>query len=130
MLSLAVGLTLLCIYGAGMLIEAFPKFITLALGIGLISLGVLVLFFLLKFIFKSHKVDRSHLTEIKITDEPQLFKLIDEIVIKVGTSFPKKVYLSNDVNAAVFYNSSFWSMFFPIKWVFRPCCCIAYFLFV
>ncbi|PZW42736.1 Zn-dependent protease with chaperone function [Mesonia algae] len=115
MLSLAVGLTLLCIYGAGMLIEAFPKFITLALGIGLISLGVLVLFFLLKFIFKSHKVDRSHLTEIKITDEPQLFELIDEIVIKVGTSFPKKVYLSNDVNAAVFYNSSFWSMFFPIK---------------
>lgn len=102
-------------YGAEMLIEVSPKFITLTLGIGLIILRVLVLFFFLKFIFKLHKVDRSHLIEIKIIYEPQLFKLIDEIVIKVGKSFPKKVYLSNDVNAAVFYISSFWSMFFPIK---------------
>lgn len=115
MLILALGLTVLCVYGGIMLIAIRPMFITIALGIGLASLGVLVLFFLLKFIFKSHKVDRSHLTEIKQADEPKLFKMIDDIVKEVGTNFPKKVYLSNDVNAAVFYDSSFWSMFFPIK---------------
>ncbi len=115
MLVFAFGLTVLCVYGGIMLIVSIPRFISLALGLGLSSLGVLVLFFLLKFIFKSHKVDRSHLTEIKQADEPKLFKMIDDIVKEVGTNFPKKVYLSSDVNAAVFYDSSFWSMFFPIK---------------
>lgn len=115
MLVLAVALTALCIYGGIMLIASHPMFFTLALGIGLASLGILVLIFLLKFIFKSHKTDLSHLTEIKRSDEPKLFALIDEIVNEVETNFPKKVYLSTDVNAAVFYDSSFWSMFFPVK---------------
>lgn len=114
-LSLAVGLTALCIYGGLTLIAAKPTLITIGLGIGLASLGILVLFFLIKFIFKSNKVDRSHLYEIKKTDEPKLFALIEEIVTEVNTSFPKKVYLSPEVNASVFYDSNFWSMFFPIK---------------
>ena len=115
MLVLAAALTALCIYGGIMLIASHPMFFTLAIGIGLASLGILVLIFLLKFIFKSHKTDLSHLTEIKRSDEPKLFALIDEIVNEVETNFPKKVYLSTDVNAAVFYDSSFWSMFFPVK---------------
>lgn len=115
MLILAVGLTALCVYGGIMLIATRPMFITIALGIGLASLGILVLFFLLKFLFKSNKIDRSHLIEIKKSDEPEFFELIDEIVKEVGTSFPKKVYLSSDVNASVFYDSNFWSMFFPIQ---------------
>jgi Zn-dependent protease with chaperone function len=115
MLALAAGLTFMCVYGGIMLIAIRPMFLTIALGIGLASLGVLVTIFLLKFIFKSHKVDRSHLIEITKVDEPELFIIIDEIVKKVGTTFPKKVYLSTEVNAAVFYDSSFWSMFFPVK---------------
>lgn len=115
MLVLAIGLTVLCVYGGIKLIAIHPSFLTIAIGIGLVGLGVLVLFFLLKFIFKSNKVDRSHLTEIKQAEEPKLFKMIDDIVEEVGTNFPKKVYLSTDINAAVFYDSSFWSMFFPIK---------------
>ncbi|WP_088656298.1 M48 family metallopeptidase [Geofilum rhodophaeum] len=114
-LLLAVLLTGLCIAGGVSLIVIKPMFITIALGIGLASLGVLILIFLLKFIFKSHKVDRSHLTEINEQQEPELFKMIREIVQSVGTNFPKKVYLSSEVNAAVFYDSSFWSMFFPVK---------------
>jgi Zn-dependent protease with chaperone function len=114
-LLLALLLTGLCITGGVSLIVIKPMFITIALGIGLASLGVLILIFLLKFIFKSHKVDRSHLIEINEQQEPELFKMIREIVQSVGTNFPKKVYLSSEVNAAVFYDSSFWSMFFPIK---------------
>ncbi len=112
---LAIGLTALCIYAGIMLIVTIPRFITIAIGIGLASLGVLILIFLIKFLFKSHKVDRSHLLEVKKTDEPELFKMIGDIVQEVKTSFPKKVYLSSDVNAAVFYDSNFWSMFLPIK---------------
>ena len=111
----AIGLTIVCAYGGIMLIVTHPRLITIVLGIGLGSLGFMVLVFLLKFIFKSHKVDRSHLYEITRNEEPKLFKMIDDIVEQVDTTFPKKVYLSSDVNASVFYDSSFWSMFFPIR---------------
>ncbi|OYU83675.1 MAG: hypothetical protein CFE24_10125 [Flavobacterium sp. BFFFF2] len=114
-LLLAFALTALCVVGGISLIVLKPMLATLALGVGLASLGVLIVIFLLKFIFKSHKTDRSHLIEISESDEPKLFHLINGIVLEVGTSFPKKVYLSADVNASVFYDSSFWSMFLPIK---------------
>lgn len=112
---MAIGLTALCVVGGVYLIALKPMFGTIALGIGLASLGILVLIFLLKFIFKSHKIDRTHLIEIIESEEPELFQMIDEIVQEIQTSFPKKVYLSTDVNAAVFYDSSFWSMFLPIR---------------
>ena len=115
MIAFAIWLMIKCVTWALAIVIASPGFITLLLGIGLASLGFLVLYFLIKFLFKTHKVDRSHLIEIKRQDEPALFGLIDEIVQEVGTSFPKRVYLSADVNAAVFYDSSFWSMFLPIK---------------
>ncbi|MBN2746158.1 MAG: M48 family metalloprotease [Bacteroidales bacterium] len=114
-LLLAIGFTILCVYGGIMLITSYPNFLTLVLGIGLSGLGILILFFLLKFIFKSQKVDRSFLYEIKKNDEPELFLLISEIVNEVKTRFPKKVYLSANVNASVFYNYSFWSMIFPVR---------------
>jgi Zn-dependent protease with chaperone function len=41
--------------------------------------------------------------------------MIEDIVSQVGSKFPKKIYLSSEVNASVFYDSSFWSMFFPVK---------------
>ena len=115
LLILAVALTVACVLGGIGIIIAVPKFITLVLGIGLASFGLLILFFLLKFMFKSHKTDRSHLHEITREDEPELFRVIDDIVREVGTKSPKKVYLSTDVNAAVFYDSNFWSMFLPIR---------------
>lgn len=114
-LVLAILLTVFCVVGGGVMIIFKPMLITIILGIGLASLGILILIFLVKFMFKSHKTDRSHLIEIKKSQEPELFKMINEIVLEVGTSFPKKVYLSADVNACVFYDSSFWSMFLPIK---------------
>ncbi len=113
--ALAVVLTILCVIGGVLLIEFWPGLLTIVFGFGLASLGLLILIFLIKFIFKSHKIDRSDLVEIKESDEPELFQLIKEIVSEVGTKFPKKVYLSHDVNAAVFYNSSFWSMIFPVR---------------
>lgn len=115
LLVLTLGLTALCIFAGAYLIILKPMFVTLAVGIGLASLGVLVLIFLVKFIFNTHVPDRSHLVEITQAEEPELFAMISEIVQEVKTSFPKKVYLSTDVNAAVFYQSSFWSMFFPVE---------------
>ncbi len=112
---LSVALTALCVYGGVMIAITIPRLFGIALGIGLASLGFLVLFFLLKFLFKSNKMDRSHLHEITKKNEPKLFQMINEIVEAVGTDFPKRVYLSTEVNASVFYDSNFWSMFFPVK---------------
>lgn len=114
-LLLAFGLTALCIIGGFSLIAAKPMFFTIAFGIGLASVGILIVIFLIKFIFKSHKTDLSHLVEINQLQQPELFETIDELVAEVGTLKPKKVYISADVNASVFYDSSFWSMFLPVK---------------
>ncbi len=111
----AIALTIGCIAAGLWLISVKPMFFTIMIGIGLASLGILISYFLIKFLFKKHINDRSDLTEITRNDEPQLFQMIDEIVKEAGTDFPKKVYLAYDVNASVFYDSSFWSMFLPIK---------------
>lgn len=110
-----IALTALCVYGGIKLILLKPMAFTLAFGLGMAGLGLSILVFLLKFLFKRSRADRSHLYEINRTEEPRLFELIDNIADQVGTTSPKKVYLSADVNAAVFYDSSFWSMFFPVK---------------
>lgn len=110
-----IGITVLAVLGGIAIIAAKPMFLTIMIGAGLLCMGLLVLVFLFKFIFVKHKVDRSHLVEITREEEPKLFAFIDEIVNKVQTDFPKRVYLSSDVNACVFYDSTFWSMFLPIK---------------
>jgi Zn-dependent protease with chaperone function len=92
-----------------------PIFITIMLGFGLIGLGLMVIFFLIKFIFTSRKIDRSGYREIKREEFPELFGYIENIAAETKTPFPKKIYLSQDVNASVFYDSSFLSMFFPVR---------------
>lgn len=111
----ALVLTAICVYGGVILIISFPGLLTVLVGLGLASVGFFVLFFLFKFLFKTNKLDRSHLYEISEKDEPDLFNMITQIVKEVGTTFPKRIYLSSEVNAAVFYDSSFWSMILPIK---------------
>ena len=91
------------------------NYLVILLSGGLIGMAVFILIFLVKFIFNFQKNDTSAFIEIKRNQEPELFKLIDEVVQEVGTDQPKKLFLSNDVNAFVNYNSPFWSMFFPVR---------------
>lgn len=115
LLILALGLT--AVLGSiGISVMTFRFSIWgLLLGVGLISIGILVLIFLIKFVFSRNTTNLNGFTEITRNEQPQLFALLDEIVEQVGTTFPKKVYLTADVNASVFYDSSFLSMFLPIK---------------
>lgn len=111
----AIAFAVFCgILGVG-LISVKVHWITLLLGLGLIGMGLIVVLFLIKFIFKRHKIDRSHLIELKEKDAPLLYQEIREIVNRVQTNFPKKIYISHEVNASVFYNSTFWSMIFPVR---------------
>ena len=114
-LAVCLFLTFVFIILGIQLIDLNPTFITLFFGIGIASMGVFVLIFMLKFLFKSYKFDYSLMVEVTEKDEPQLFHLIKEIATEVGASLPKKVFVTSEVNASVFYDSSFWSMFLPIK---------------
>lgn len=115
LLALACGLTILCGYGGIMLISFKLHLATLMLGLGLAAMGGLTLFFLIKFMFARNEKDISNYIEITESEQPVLFEMINGIVKDAGTDFPKKVYLSSEVNASVFYNSGFWSMFLPVR---------------
>ncbi|MCO6360958.1 M48 family metalloprotease [Roseivirga pacifica] len=112
---LTLGIAAAAVFGAYLLVVSFPRFITLALGVGILGFAVIIVLFLFKFLGKNTKQDLSHLHEIKGGDNPLLFAMLDELVKNINTKFPKRVFLSYDVNASVFFNSSFWSMFFPVK---------------
>lgn len=111
----SVGLTILCGWLALIILSASVSGWAIALSLGLMLMGGMITYFLLKFIFARHTADRTGLTEITREQEPGLFAMVQEIVGEVKTDFPKKIYLSADVNAAVFYDSSFWSMIFPAR---------------
>jgi Zn-dependent protease with chaperone function len=78
----------------------------------IISAGMLSLY-LVKGLFKGSHQDQSLLLEITEADQPDLFAFIRQICAETGAPFPHKVYLTPDVNAAVFYQSSFLSLFLP-----------------
>ncbi|MNK20202.1 hypothetical protein D3C87_384380 [compost metagenome] len=116
LIIMGIGIVFLCGFIAYQIVMFESNFITAMIALGFIGMGLLIFFFLIKFIFSStKKIDRSHLVEITEKEQPELFKLIREIVTEVKTNLPKKVYLSSNVNASVFYDSNFWSMFFPVR---------------
>ena len=59
LIILAMALAAASVYGGFMLIISVPKVITVMVGIGLMGLGILVFFFLIKFMFAVSKVDQS-----------------------------------------------------------------------
>ncbi len=78
----------------------------------IISAGMLSLY-LVKGLFKGSHQDQSLLLEVTEADQPDLFAFIRQICAETGAPFPHKVYLTPEVNAAVFYQSSFLSLFLP-----------------
>lgn len=85
----------------------------LLIGIGIASL-FLGVFMIKGFFFGKIKHD-SEDREIKAEDEPQLFDFLYQLADEVGAPRPYKVYLSNRVNASVFYELSLFHLFFSSK---------------
>lgn len=115
LILLSIGLAIACVAGCIAIISASPGFITIALGLGMLGLGIAVFVFLVKFIFAQTKVDNSMKVEITKETEPTLFAFIEQLTKETKTPFPKKIFISADVNASVSYNSNFWSMFLPVR---------------
>lgn len=111
----AIFLAIGCCYLGVWIIITVPKLLTLILGLGLMAVGLSVIIFLVKFIFAVAKDENPSRVEITEDEQPRLFAFIRQLTDETHTPFPKKIYLSPEVNACVFYNSSFWSMFLPVR---------------
>lgn len=90
--------------------------IAVALAI-LLMWGVVGMFaiYLVKPLFAFNKNENSERVEIEENDAPLLFQCIKELAVSSGCKMPKHVFLTTDANACVFYDTSFWSIFFPIR---------------
>jgi len=108
---LAVG----CVYAGFFVMVGSGHLIGIIAGVGIMSIGIMVFIFLIKFIFSVKKYDESGTITITESEQPQLFSFIRQLTTDTQTQFPKKIVLSPEVNASVFYNDSFWSMIFPVK---------------
>lgn len=115
LLAFGAALAAGCLYLGFVLFTSLSGFWGILAGLGIISVGVLVLFFLVKFLFAVNRSDMSSSVQITEEQQPVLFAFIRKVAADTQTQFPKKIFLSADVNASVSYNSSFWSMFLPVK---------------
>ena len=115
MVALAIVLVWVCIKVGLFVMVMHMGWINLLIGLGIMLMGVLVIFFMIKFLFASSDGTQAMGIQIQESDEPALFEFIRRVVGEVGTHFPAKIFLIPDVNASVFYNSSFWSLFFPTR---------------
>ena len=77
--------------------------------------SAMLFLFLLKGLFKRQAMDLSELREIKEHEQPTLFAFIRKLCEDAGAPFPGRIYLSADVNAAVFYPRSLLSLFWPVR---------------
>ena len=110
-----VGLLIVCVLAGVAVFSIGIGWITIVVALGLFGLGVMCFLFTIKFLFSSTKEEEPLQVEIKEKDHPVLFDFIRKLSIEVGTVFPRKIFLIPDVNASVSYNSSFWSMFLPVR---------------
>ena len=96
----------------GSLREIFLLFLSI---LGIWCLAGMFGLFLIKPLFSFTKNEKPERVEIIREDCPELFSMIYDLADSVKCKRPKHVYLTTDVNACVFYDTSFWSIFFPVK---------------
>jgi Zn-dependent protease with chaperone function len=83
-------------------------------GLGLLGSGLL-LFFLLRGLFRRSQADPDLLVQVREADQPLLFAFLRRLCAELNAPFPHHVFLSPEVNAAVFANTSILSLFLPAR---------------
>ena len=83
--------------------------------VGVCCFALMFALFLVKPLFSFTKDEKENRVEITEKDCPKLFAIVHELSCLIGVKKPKHIYLTTDVNACVFYNTSFWSIFFPVQ---------------
>ena len=83
--------------------------------IGLWTFVIMFGLYLVKPLFSFKKNENDSRMEVEEADCPELFAMLRDVAEKTQCKMPKHVFLSPDVNACVFYDMCFWSIFFPVR---------------
>jgi Zn-dependent protease with chaperone function len=81
--------------------------------LGSIAALVMLLLFLAKGLFKAQRTDRHTYLPVTRQQQPELFAFIDRVCEETAAPKPAGVYVSPDVNAAVFYDTSLVNLVIP-----------------
>ncbi|GAB5402624.1 MAG: hypothetical protein Aurels2KO_08550 [Aureliella sp.] len=81
---------------------------------GGIPAGFLAVFMWKALFFKGHKADK-HLVELSSDDEPDLFAFVYDLADRLKAPRPHRVFVSAEVNAAVFYDLTLFNFIIPTK---------------
>lgn len=102
-------------YPLAVLSMVFGIFFAIFSIIGLWAFAIMFAIYLVKPLFSFSKNENTSRVEVDESDCPELFAMIREVAESTQCPMPKHVFLTPDVNACVFYNTSFWSIFFPVR---------------
>lgn len=110
-------LALMCAFGY-LTIDAFrsiadgkPPFHTILV----FASALLLTIFMGKSLFVVSRAAKPDGIEVTADVEPELFQFLHTLADEVGAPKPHRVYITPDVNAAVFYDLSLLNLFFPSK---------------
>lgn len=113
LLTLAIFLIWL---GGWLTIAILSNYISIKILICIVGGWVIIgsfLYAIIRSLFVFHRSEHPNRLEISESDASKLFALIREVSGVVGEQMPKHTYVSPEVNACVFYNRPFISLFFP-----------------
>jgi len=105
---LYVGLTL-----GSLAVVVVAMIINPCVGLVIALPALLFFLFLVKGFFKTSEKERTVRVEIAAEDQPLLFAFIERVCEDTGATFPRKVYISHEVNAAVMTHTGITSLFWP-----------------
>jgi Zn-dependent protease with chaperone function len=71
--------------------------------------------FMLKALFFRNRAKNEGIVQITKEEEPQLFEFVNRVADEAKAPRPKKIFLSNRVNACVFYDLSVLNLIFPTR---------------
>ena len=120
MLGLAIFMILFISLAACFTYIATSSFSSLAAEFNLYNLIVGVVsavlaLFMIKSLFAIRKTQDPDGLEVTAQDEPKLFQFLNTLADEIGAPRPHRVFLTPQVNAAVFYDLSLLNLFFPSK---------------
>ena len=76
--------------------------------------GILTVF-MLKSLFAMRKMGNPNGIEVTQNDQPELYSFLHQLADEIGAPKPHRVFITSEVNAAVFYDLSLLNLLFPSK---------------
>jgi transposase/Zn-dependent protease with chaperone function len=89
----------------------YERLFVAALRVGAFALAAMLFAFLLKGFFKRGEDEAAGYLEVTEQEQPELFHFLRALCREIGCPVPARVYLSHEVNAAVFYPTSILNLF-------------------